>query len=342
MKIIERESELRDIFTNSEVIGVDTETTELDPYTSKLRLVQLSDGSNTQVIDVFKTGLEPVGKYLKPILENKERRKVLHNAKFDIKFIKQKFDVDIENIFDTFLGSTLIQAGEKLEKGESKGYHGLGQVAKRHANIDLNKDEQLSDWSGILSDDQIMYAVRDAESLPAIRLGQIELLKESKQTRAAKLEFDAVLPVAWQELSGFYLDMDEWSKLADTYKPLADEAQAKIFAELEPYIEQGSLFEDIKINLDSVQQVQKYFKLAGVPLPTSTKKFELTALANDYPLVQWLLDYRGNNKAQRDFGENFREFINPITGRIHPDVWQLANRPDILRADFVSRTFTFW
>ena len=33
-------------------LGFDTETTELDPYRGELRLVQLSDGKNTQVIDL--------------------------------------------------------------------------------------------------------------------------------------------------------------------------------------------------------------------------------------------------------------------------------------------------
>ena len=33
-------------------LGFDVETTELDPYKGELRLVQLSDGKNTKVIDL--------------------------------------------------------------------------------------------------------------------------------------------------------------------------------------------------------------------------------------------------------------------------------------------------
>lgn len=36
----------------SDLLGFDTETTELDPYKGELRLVQISDGKNTQVIDL--------------------------------------------------------------------------------------------------------------------------------------------------------------------------------------------------------------------------------------------------------------------------------------------------
>jgi DNA polymerase-1 len=326
MILIEREKDLKDIFTNSEILGVDTETTGLCPIKDKLRLVQLSDGSRTMVIDVFKTGVEATSKFLKPILENKTRKKTLHNAKFDTGFFKQQLNIDTEGIYDSFLASVLIRAGVKFEKGEQKGYHGLEQVAKRVCDIDISKDEQLSDWSGVLSENQLQYAAKDAEVLVPVREEQIKLLKELKLTKAAKLEFDAVLPVAWQELSGFYLDIEEWCGIAAKNEILAAEAQEKIFNELKPYVEQGRLFDDVLINLDSWQQVDKYFKLAGVPMPVEgTKEFYLTPLTKDYPILQWLLDYRGYTKAVGTFGESFREFINPITGRIHCDIFQLGS-----------------
>lgn len=325
MKLVERESELQDIFTDSDVLGLDTETTELDPYTGKLRLVQLASGSETMVIDVFKTGREAVSKFLRPILENPERKKALHNAKFDLGFIKNKLDIDVEGVYDSFLASTLIRAGEKFDEGEQKGYHGLEQTAKRVCDIDISKDEQKSDWSGVLSENQIQYAAKDAEVLLPVREGQIKLLQDDKLTRAAKLEFDAVLPVAWQELSGFYLDIDEWTSIANKHLKLAEEAKQKILNELEPYVEQRNLFGELDINLNAWQTIQKYFPMAGVPMPPSTKEFFLTPLTKDYPIVQWLLDYRGHFKAHGTFGDSFREFINPITGRIHCDVWQLGS-----------------
>lgn len=325
MILVERESELKDIFTNDEVLGLDTETTDLDPYTGKLRLVQLSNGSETMVIDVFKTGKESVGKFLRPILENPDRKKALHNAKFDLGFIKHHLNIDVEGIYDSFIASTLLRAGEKFEKGERDGYHGLEQVAKRYCDIDLSKELQASDWSGVLSEEQLKYAAKDAEALLPVREAQINELKLNKLTKAAKLEFDAILPVAWEELSGFYLDIEEWMALANKHELLAAEAESKIFAELEPYIEQGSLFDDIKINLDSWQQIQKYFRLAGVPMPDSTKEHFLTPLTNEYPIVQWLLDYRGHTKAYGTFGETFKEFINPVTGRIHCNIFQLGS-----------------
>ena len=37
-------------------LGFDTETTEIDPYKGRLRLVQLSTGRSTYVFDVYKLG----------------------------------------------------------------------------------------------------------------------------------------------------------------------------------------------------------------------------------------------------------------------------------------------
>jgi len=41
-----------DELKNDSFLGFDVETTELDPYRGELRLVQLSNGKNTVVIDV--------------------------------------------------------------------------------------------------------------------------------------------------------------------------------------------------------------------------------------------------------------------------------------------------
>jgi ribonuclease D len=109
-------------------LGFDTETTELDPYQGIVRLVQLSDGKDTSVIDLkpfadrgdVKTmpELEPLRRLLsapKPI-------KVAHNAKFDAKWIKHYLGVDVNGFFDTLLASQLIAAGDQDRR------HNLAEV----------------------------------------------------------------------------------------------------------------------------------------------------------------------------------------------------------------------
>src|SRR5690606_2145938 len=77
----------------SNILGFDTETTELDPYKGEIRLVQISDGKTTQVIDLkpfsdaggLRTAedLQP----LRDLLSDATITKVAHNAKFDAKWV---------------------------------------------------------------------------------------------------------------------------------------------------------------------------------------------------------------------------------------------------------------
>ena len=52
-----------------------------------------------------------------------------------------------------------------LTNGQPNVRHGLQHVAKRYLDIDLNKEEQRSDWSGDLTDSQMKYAAKDVEVL---------------------------------------------------------------------------------------------------------------------------------------------------------------------------------
>jgi DNA polymerase-1 len=322
---LELEKHIRKL-DNKPVVGGDTETEGLCPYKDKLRLLQLSDGENTLVIDAKKIGYEATAHYVRPILESKNTVKVFHNAKFDQKFIKQQLKIDIERPFDTFLSSQMIEGGIRQERG----YHGLEKTLNRYTDITVTKDEQISDWSGELSESQIAYAAKDAECLLPLRESIIPVLQKLGLIRCAKLEFDAILPIVWLELSGFYLDFEQWMQYAHQNLIKSQEAASKIYELLKPVMPQDSLFGESMINLDSTPQIKQYFTALGVPLPKTeddkvqTREYLLAPLAKEYPIIQYLLDYRGYNKAYNTFGESFKDFINPITGRVHSDFFQIG------------------
>ncbi|MGI8495259.1 MAG: hypothetical protein ACR2L1_08105, partial [Pyrinomonadaceae bacterium] len=102
----------------ADVLGFDTETTELDPYKGIIRLVQLSDGKDTKVIDLkhfaeigdLKTLPELAP--LRDLLAAPKPVKIAHNAKFDAKWVKHHLGVDLGGVFDTLLASQLIAAGD--------------------------------------------------------------------------------------------------------------------------------------------------------------------------------------------------------------------------------------
>jgi DNA polymerase-1 len=59
-------------------------------------------------------------------------------------------------------------------------------------------------------------------------------------------------------------------------------------------------------------------------MPESTRAWQLQPLAEKYAVVAKLLEYRGVQKSATSFGENFLEFVEPKTGRIHADFRQIG------------------
>ncbi len=143
-KIIRTGEELRKAVESLSIlpaIGLDTETTDLDPYTSRLRLIQLAGKSGVSIIDLDafanannangattdlekSEALEP----LRRLLAAPRPIKIAHNAKFDAKFIKHNLGTDLGGLFDTLLASQLVSAGDIEER------HGLDTVASRYLN----------------------------------------------------------------------------------------------------------------------------------------------------------------------------------------------------------------
>jgi DNA polymerase-1 len=152
----------------------------------------------------------------------------------------------------------------------------------------------------------------------------VERLKADALNRVAQLEFECVQPVADMELAGFFLDQHRWREQLVSVEhqriKLADQLQEML---AEGAI-QGSLFGRAEINLDSQVQVSEALKRLGVPLPESTRNWQLQPLAADYPVVATLLEYRTVQKAMTSYGENILEEISPVTGRVHADFRQIG------------------
>jgi len=314
-----------DELSTEEYLGFDTETTELDPYEGNIRLVQFSNGKNTYVIDLkpfadkgdLKTSEELA--LLRELLAAPRPIKIAHNAKFDAKWIRHHLGVDVNGIFDTLLASQLIAAGDQDRR------HNLAEVVNFFLGVELDKTEQVSDWSADeLSESQIQYAAKDAAIMVALREKVVERLKQDNLVKVAKLEFDCVMPIAQMELNGFYLDEARWREQLEKVKKEQDRIAGELQRMLAAGVAQASLFGVTEINLDSQQQVTDALKNLGVPVPATTRGWQLEPLALEYPVVAKLLEYRGVAKAISSFGETILEFIKPQTGRLHSDFRQIG------------------
>ena len=303
-------------------LGFDTETTELDPYKGKLRLVQLSTGRDTFVFDIKRFADQRENPSLTPLrdlLADASISKTAHNAKFDMKWVRHHLGCEIHNVFDTYLASQLIAAGDNDRR------HSLADVAQYFTGVELDKSEQVSDWNADdLSQSQLQYAARDAQVMLKLRDQMAERLANDKLNDVAKLEFECLMPIAEMELNGFYLDESRWREQLEKVKVAQAKAADELQEMLSSGVAQASLFGRSEINLDSQAQVTDALVNLGVPVPETTRGWQLQPLAAEYPVVAKLLEYRGVAKSLTSFGENILEFIEQQTGRIHADFRQIG------------------
>src|SRR5207253_1066294 len=89
--------------------------------------------------------------------------KIVHNAKFDLQFL-QHAGLPVQGlVVDTMLASQLLDAGLHTRR------HGLSDVVRHFLQEELSKEEQVSDWGGALTPEQLQYAATDAAILLRLR-----------------------------------------------------------------------------------------------------------------------------------------------------------------------------
>ena len=119
------------IVKSKTVLGVDTETEGFDFTCKKLIMFQIGDRERQYVIDTREVDIS-----LRHVLESKDIVKVLHNAKFDYKFIKKWAGISMEEMYDTFLAERVINCGK-----QDYGYS-LARCTERYLGVTLDKETE--------------------------------------------------------------------------------------------------------------------------------------------------------------------------------------------------------
>lgn len=295
-------------YKRAKFLAVDIETMGVDPLNPRrgeIRLIQLAAPElPVLIIDWWK--MDSAGKQLvKEILEA-PMTKILHNGKFDMKFLSVAGINLRGSIFDTFLAEGVLVAG--LEKQELK----LQALVKKYLNMTLPKEEQQSDWSQPdLTREQLDYAARDVLVLPLLRIKLINELKVENLVKTAKLEFDALPAMVQMELNGVKVEQIG----LDTLKTMLTAQCEEKRRELKQIL-------GADINPNSPKQIMKALASLDIHV-NSTKSEELSKIAPQYPAVQALLDYKNTSK-QLQFAEKIPQNIDAKTGRIYSQYFQLG------------------
>lgn len=143
-----------------DILAVDSETLGLNFQRDRLCLIQLTDGGGD--VHVVQIGRTPNAPVLSKLLADPAKLKIFHYARFDMGIMKKSLGVDIGPVYCSRTASKLART--YTDK------HGLRDVTRELLGIEINKQQQASDWGAdTLTDDQIAYAAADVIHLHKIR-----------------------------------------------------------------------------------------------------------------------------------------------------------------------------
>ena len=337
-KVISVEESLR-LLNSLTIVGLDTETEGLDPWTKKLKSIQLGNYGFQVVIDT--TTIDPT--LYKDYLES-NRLFVGWNLKFDLKFLFKQGIVP-RKVWDGYLAEKLMWLGYP------PGVHSLSLKAAGEHYLDIELDKSVRGkiiYAG-LTTDVIVYSANDVKYLEKImELQQLELAKKGLE-KAIIYENKFVLPLAYCEYCGVKLDVDKWKakmqKDEQRVKAALDNCN-KWLLENEPdskYIfidRQGDIFNgfnlepQVTLNWNSAKQLIPLFKKYGVNVTIEDKEKggtkdsidakSLKPQKNKCSLIPLYLEYKEAIKVTSTYGENFLKQINPVSGRIHTNYQQIG------------------
>ncbi|AOQ23007.1 Ribonuclease D [Moorella thermoacetica] len=234
--------------------------------------------------------------------------------------------------------------------------HSLKEIAHRHLEVVLDKEEQASDWSAPeLTERQLRYAGMDAAVLLPLREILANLIYKNRLARAAKIEFDCLPAAAEIECAGMPFDSKKAWEMETAVNAAAESARLGLVGlareagfRARPKKSGGKYSPDL--NPDSAVDVVdcleilagregilvntegpgKGFRLpGGEVLPLESRDDTLTRVAAVLPeeselkrFIGLLQEYRGQKKKS-DFLKKWIELTHPATGRLHPDLRQL-------------------
>ncbi len=177
------------------VVAVDTETQGLSLVRDRLCLVQLSAGDgDAHIVQPDRSSYDCPN--LKRLLGDPGVEKILHFARFDVAVVERDLGVTLSPIFCTKIASKLVRTYTDR--------HGLKDVAREIAGVELSKQQQSSDWAADdLTDAQLAYAASDVLHLHAIRDGLTAMLEREGRLDMAKACFEFLPTRARLDLAGW-------------------------------------------------------------------------------------------------------------------------------------------
>ncbi len=201
MTVFLHEGDLPDDLDLGPVVAVDSETMGLRFRRDPLCVVQLSAGDgDAHVVRLNRPAYDCPN--LKRVLTDPDVLKLFHYGRFDIGMFQLHLGVETRPVYCTKIASKLARTYTDR--------HGLKDVVRECAGVELSKAQQSSDWGAAeLTPAQLDYAAADVLYLHAVKAKLDEMLAREGRTELARRCFE-FLPVrsaldlaGWDEMDIF-------------------------------------------------------------------------------------------------------------------------------------------
>ena len=159
------QNDLPDALSLGPVVAVDTETMGLNPHRDRLCLVQLSAGDGVaHLVQLLPESLGGRGfsaTNLARLLSDRQTIKLMHFARFDVAILQHSLGITVGPVKCTKIAARLTRTFTDK--------HGLRDLCRDLLGIELNKQQQTSDWGAPdLTSEQLAYAASDVLHLHAL------------------------------------------------------------------------------------------------------------------------------------------------------------------------------
>lgn len=177
------------------IVAIDCEAMGLKPHRDRLCLVQMSSGDgDAHIVQVAKGQTDAPN--LEAMLVNPDTLKLFHFGRFDIAALDNAFGALAAPVYCTKIASKLTRTYSDR--------HGLRNLLDELLNIDISKQQQMSDWGAAkLTEAQLNYAASDVIHLHRLREKLNERLERDGRMEIAKACFEFLPTRARLDLAGW-------------------------------------------------------------------------------------------------------------------------------------------
>ncbi len=296
---------------NQNIIGLDIETTGLDPINDRILLIQVGTAEEVFVCDVQALGKQAF--HLIHLISNPGIVKLGQNLSFEWAFL-EAFGMPLRGrLLDTMIAGKLLNLGLKVPNS-------LDALVRRHLGIAMEDKKELQKsfigHEGPFSDEQLAYAAMDVSICFPLWEKLKKLLRKEELSHIFRLECRALAAFASMKTNGFLLNVDYYKQLLVDKQCERDTAK-KIL--LEQFVEAGVLDKYKNpatgcvmvdpesygkgknkrkgFNVGSTMQLQPVLRAMGVPIENSLDKNVLAWLSPDHSIIRDYMGFKELNTA---------------------------------------------